>query len=139
MKTNRNWFGIDASNETSLFEYGFLMRWVPKYKEHQVIYLNGICEDGSYKFSFSWFDFSSWMNDIKDNINSSDSFPETESLASMCGMSAEEWIGSVAESPHYLLSDLLSYYNNEDILGTDYSGGFTEKEVRKRLNKALLN
>ena len=139
MTKNKNWFGVDASNEVSLFEQGFLMRWIPKYKEYQVVYINGKNVDGSYNFSFSWFDFSEWMNDIKNNIISSDSFPETKSLASMCGMNAEEWIDIVQESPQNLLSDLLSYYGNDDIFGTDYSGGFTEKEIRKRLNKAILN
>ena len=27
MDKNRNWFGVDANNEASLFEYGFLMRY----------------------------------------------------------------------------------------------------------------
>ena len=39
MDKSRNWFGVDANNEASLFEYGFLMRYQGN-GEYRVIYRN---------------------------------------------------------------------------------------------------
>lgn len=139
MRKERNWFGVDMSNKESLFEIGFLMRYNPKRKNYEVIYINGFDEEGNYLFSCSSFNMDFWIEEIKESIKKKDSFPDVASIAKCCGMDIKEWFNIVKDSPSNLLSDLLSYYGNYEIFTDAYVSYYSVPQIKKRLNKALLN
>ena len=139
MRKERNWFGVDSSNKESLFEHGFLMRYNPKRKDYEVIYMNGIDEKENYIFSFGSFDMGFWIEEIEENINEANSFPNVVSIAKMCGMDTKEWFDTVKDSPQNLLSDLLSYYGSYEIFTDAYVSYYSVPQIKKRLNRALLN
>lgn len=116
MKTTKNWRGADASNTTSLFEYGYLCRQTKQ--GLQVIYKNG------NNFSFGWFDPFYFWNESWVKIND------------ICEFSGLE-VSDYANNNELFMADLLSFYGSENIFGCDYSGGYSEAEIRKYLNKAL--
>lgn len=139
MRKERNWFGVDMSNKESLFEIGFLMRYNPKRKNYEVIYINGFDEEGNYLFSCGSFNMDFWIEEIKESIKKKDSFPDVASIAKCCGMDIKEWFDIVKDSPSNLLSDLLSYYGNYEIFTDAYVSYYSVPQIKKRLNKALLN
>ena len=127
------------SNKESLFEIGFLMRYNPKRKNYEVIYINGFDEEGNYLFSCGSFNMDFWIEEIKESIKKKDSFPDVASIAKCCGMDIKEWFDIVKDSPSNLLSDLLSYYGNYEIFTDAYVSYYSVPQIKKRLNKALLN
>ena len=139
MRKERNWFGVDMSNKESLFEIGFLMRYNPKRKNYEVIYINGFDEEGNYLFSCGSFNMDFWIEEIKESIKKKDSFPDVASIAKCCGMDIKEWFDIVKDSPSNLLSDLLFYYGNYEIFTDAYVSYYSVPQIKKRLNKALLN
>ena len=123
MKTNRkNWHGVDASNETSLFEYGVLFR---NTKDGLQVIYKWYGHDGQSRYSYGWFD--------ADDFKPENTCLNLEDVCSYCGSTLETY----ENNPEQLCSDLYSYYGAVDVFGTDYSGGYTENEIRRFLNKAL--
>ena len=87
---NRNWHGTDASNEVSLFEYGFIMRWRPKRQDFQVVHLHGFDKEGRGLYMFGYFDYAEELQDLKDE--------RLKEICRMCGMTEEPqeaWPGLV--------------------------------------------
>lgn len=139
MKKETNWFGVDMSNKESLFEYGFLMRYNPQRKYYDVIYINGFDEEDNYLFSLSSFDMDFWVQEINESIKKKDLFPDVTGIAKCCGMDVKEWFDTVKDSPSNLLSDLLSYYGSYEIFTDAYVSYYSTPQIKKRLNRALLN
>lgn len=128
MEKKRFWHGVDASNEESLFVYGFLIRWKPDAQEFQAIHHCGFDENGGQLFSYGWFDYYERWEEMDDEL--------LKDLANMCGMTTEEYLQIL--SPTNLLSDLLSYQGIESTFGGGYyARTYTEKEIRKQLGRAL--
>lgn len=124
----RIWHGVDVDNETSLFEYGFLMRWNAKDKDYQVIYK--YCDQfGFPRYYYSWFNPAEYRNPESCNLD----------MQEVCNMTGETDLITYLRdtSDCNLLSDLIVYYGTETIFGSEYHGGYTESKIRKRLNKAL--
>lgn len=136
MDKNRNWFGVDANNESSLFDYGFLMRYHGN-DEYQVIYLAGY-EGDKPLYAYGWFNPKEWEKDLVRTMNKNQ-YPDANQIASCCFESdGAEWLYSVKDKPQYFLSDILSSYTYEDVFGGNYYGDFyTVPQIRKRLNHAL--
>ena len=111
------WHGIDASNEISLFEYGILFRKTTD--GLQVVY-KWTNYDGENKYSFSWF-------------NPDNTCLELEPVFASCDSTIEDYLNNAER----FCADLFWYYGPENVFGTDYSGGYTENEIRRILNKAL--
>ena len=124
---NRNWHGTDVSNEVSLFEYGFIMRWRPKRQDFQVVHLHGFDEEGRGLYMFGYFDYAEELQDLKDE--------RLKEICRMCGMTEEQYMECL--SPAGLANDLVHLYGLEDTFGTFYGVSYTEKEIRKRLGRAL--
>ena len=118
------WHGLDASNETSLFEYGVLFRKTTD--GLQVIY-KWYAGENEYRYSYSWFD----ANDF----TPSNTCLELEPVYKCYDSTPEMYL----ENPELFCSDLYGYYGDENVFGTDYSGGYSENEIRRILNKALNN
>jgi hypothetical protein len=118
------WHGMDASNEISLFEYGILFRNTTE--GLQVIYQWYYGED-EFRYSYGWF-------------NADDFKPENTCLNidDVCKC-YDSTLEMYENNPEQFCSDLYGYYGSENIFGTDYSGGYTENEIRRILNKALNN
>lgn len=132
----RNWFGVDVNNEESLFEYGFLMRYRGN-GNYQVIYINGFDTENKPLFSIGWFNPESWRKEFNDTLGSK-SYPDAASIARSCGMDAAEWIKYTKNNPAGMVSDIMGYYSNDDVFGSNaYGSLYTEQQIRKRLNRAL--
>lgn len=116
------WHGLDASNEISLFEYGILFRKTTD--GLQVIYKRYYSED-QFRYSYSYFD----LNDFEPG----NTCLELEPVFSCYDSTMEDY----SNNPEQFCSDLYSYYGDKNVFGTDYSGGYSENEIRKQLNKAL--
>ena len=124
---NRNWHGTDVSNEISLFEYGFIMRWRPKRQDFQVVHLHGFDKEGRGLYMFGYFDYTEELQDLKDE--------RLKEICRMCGMTEEQYMECL--SPAGLASDLVHLHGLEDTFGAFYGVSYTEKEIRKRLGRAL--
>lgn len=136
MDKNRNWFGVDANNEESLFEYGFLMRYRGN-GNYQVIYLNGFDTEENPLFCIGWFNPESWRKDFDKTLGTRN-YPDAIGIANGCGMKADEWIEYTKNNPAGMVSDIMGYYSNDDVFGSNAYGSFyTEQQIRKRLNRAL--
>lgn len=136
MSKCRNWFGVDANNEESLFEYGFLMRYQGN-GDYRVIYLAGF-ENDKPVFALGWFNPQEWENDFIKSMNK-DQYPDANDVASICGESdGAHWLLGVKDKPQTMLSDILSCYSYQDVFGCNcYGSVYTESQIRKRLNRAL--
>lgn len=133
---NRNWFGVDANNEESLFEYGFLMKYRGN-GGYEVIYFNGFDENESPLYSIGTFNPSFWRQYFLENLGTGN-FPDASGIAKCCGMDASEWIEYTKNNPAGMVSDMMGYYGNDDIFGTNYYGNYYNvPQIRKRLNRAL--
>lgn len=124
---NRKWHGSDASNEESLFEYGFIMRWRPKRQDFQVVHLCGFDKDGGKLYMFGYFDYIEELKELNGE--------KLEDICQMCGMTEEQYMKCL--SPAGLANDLVHLYGFEDTFGSFYGAYYTEKEIRKKLGRAL--
>jgi hypothetical protein len=119
MTKKLGFYGIDASSDISLFEYGLLGREITEYqcsiipaKYFQLIhvidwqeYENPLC-----------YDISTYSEDeIKELIN--EDWFNKKSFFSFIGMDESEWLKIDAVSKIY---DMISYTGNENIFGTSY-------------------
>ena len=109
---NENWHGIDVCHETSLFEYNLLIK--PRTEdypdEYFVIYKIG---ENSYGTSFIR------ESDLNNLVNGKKWMDESdiERFLSFVGMEKSEWLEMSGISK---LSDLISYWGFENVLGTEY-------------------
>lgn len=125
---NRNWHGPDASNKESLFEYGLLMRWVPKWQTFQVITIIGFDEEGNRLYSYGLFDFEDTWNELPEE--------RKQEIYRMCGMTEQEYMECL--SPVGLVNDLLALMSVYDVISISaYEDHMTEKMIRKNLGRAL--
>lgn len=120
MDKNRNWFGVDANNESSLFDYGFLMRYHGN-NEYQVIYLAGY-EGDKPLYAYGWFNPKEWEKDLVRTMNKNQ-YPDANQITSCCFESdGAEWLYSVKDKPQYFYRiffhhTLMKMYSEEIIMG----------------------
>jgi hypothetical protein len=112
----RGWNGIDASNATSLFEYGFLYNPNAKKDTCNIVYGISVDKEGNYnRFVYSSINWAEILTETWINW---------EEVAEFCGQSVEslkEWgLGN--------LQSLISYYGTEEIFGSNYYEGFKINE-----------
>lgn len=132
----RNWFGVDANNEESLFEYGFLMRYRGN-GNYQVIYINGFDKEERPLYSIGWFNPDSWREDFIATLGI-DKYPNAAGIAKCSGMDATEWLEYTKNNPAGMVSDMIGYYSNDDVFGSNaYEHYYNVPQIRKRLNRAL--
>ena len=111
-KTHGDFIGIDASLETSLFEYGLIV--CPYYKdgvqdEYFCVYSIGEGFDTGYKREHE-------LNDLLAGLDWMDN-DDIESFLSTVGGSLDDW----QKLPFVTkLHDLINYYGYEYIMGTSY-------------------
>lgn len=129
MNKTRTWHGTDASNEVSLFEYGLLIRWNAEQQHYDVIHCE-CCEENNMKFIITYFDADDWRKMLTDGEY------DLADVADMCCIDPNEYLDIVNDVQ--LLYDLLCYYGSLEVLGSYYSHYYTESEIRKKLNRALL-
>ena len=119
------WFGTDADLETSLHEYGFVMRSLKGKKdmaddEYGILFKVG---DQGYDYSFITV---SHMDAIVNGEEWADEDDVQGFLDSMGhGESKQDWLEL---SPQNKLGDLLSYWGYENVIGSSYSV-MTKKEA----------
>ena len=118
----KNWHGTDASNEISLFEYNLLFRKTTQ--GLQVIY-KWYSDAGEFRYSYSWFS--------SDDFKPENTCLDIDTVCQGCDCTIEEYMNN----PERFCADLFWSYGDLEIFGSDYSGGYTENEIRRILNKAL--
>jgi hypothetical protein len=106
--------GIDASLETSLFEYGMI--WAKGIEGHEkdyhFIYGVGINPFTSEYNSFDWADIA-----IDTDPRKEWDFVEWEKVLSFVGMNEDDFFNQPLPQIVY---DLVSYYGHENIFGSSY-------------------
>ena len=123
---NENWQGIDVCHEISLFEYKLLIK--PRTEDYPdgyfVIYQIG---ETSYSTAFIR------ESDLNNLVNGKEwaSKEDINHFLSFVGMKTSEWMEL---SVIHKLSDLISYWGSENILGTDYYS-ISLKDVLRLYNK----
>jgi hypothetical protein len=123
MEKDKKWHGIDKSNSISLFEYGLLIRWIPKEQSWQVIYAS---PDEHNKYCFSWIT----ENELDEIFISGWGEDSVQGFLSWCGTTWEEWI----ESPFCdRIYEVKEYFGAMNLFGSNY-GGDGIKEICKRLH-----
>lgn len=105
------WHGIDEDLETSLLEYGLVVRYVPKEKSWQCIYRNGFDS-----FSYGWMS----EYDLKEMFISGWA---KECLSPFCQYLGISWLDWLEASVASRIFDVVSYFGVQDIFGVDTSGG----------------
>lgn len=105
---NEGYQGIDASLETSLFEYGLI--WKEEEIEYRFIY--GVQINGE---GYSLFDWGCISKDI--DIKKEFDWVDWEAFFSFVGENEEDYL---KHSVPLIVSDLLSYYGYENIFGSAY-------------------
>lgn len=125
MKTTKfSFHGIDASNETSLLEYGLLVS-------------NELHEDGSgtqfcvYRIDDNHFGTGHFKESELDAIVRGEEWANEKDInrfLSFVGMDKDEWLDLPFVAK---MSDLINYWGSENICGTDYCS-LTEDEVKEK-------
>ena len=105
--------GIDASLETSLFEYGLI--WHENDQDGDTKFIYGIRNTGD---SYNLFDYGFYNEkQFTDLIDSS--WFDLNGLLSCVGENKENWLTRRLGDR---ISDCLSYYGFENIFGSSYGG-----------------
>nr|DAI00610.1 MAG TPA: hypothetical protein [Caudoviricetes sp.] len=120
-RRNRTWQGTDANKITSLFEYGLLMRWIPKQKCWQCVYRSGL---NTYSYG------TVCDNTLEELFTKDWAAKHLESFLKFVGHSWKEW---QELSIYSRVSDFLTYFGSEELFGMDYSGGDNTKEICRNL------
>lgn len=105
----RGFDGIDASLETSLFEYGLI--WKKEKKDYKFIY--GFANNCSEYYLFDYATIPITTN-IADEYN----FADLNAVANFVGMKLDEWLNSALPNKIF---DLIAYYGVESIFGSSYN------------------
>jgi hypothetical protein len=104
-----DFYGTDASNEISLFEYGLLVKDIDE-SELRCIY-----RIDQNQFDVAHISYQA----ITDMIN--ESWFDKESFLNTQGITESEWLkGSYVNK----LFDMIQYYGYENIFGNSYNDGF---------------
>jgi hypothetical protein len=112
----KEYSGTDASKEISLYEYGLLC--VEQHEEELHCYYGVGCDDeGNYNMFCSG---SITKPEIDSMIN--ENWFHKHVFFSFLGMEEKNWLSS--DSYISKLSDLLSYYGFENIMGSNYEEPF---------------
>jgi len=125
--------GVDASLETSLYEYGLIWKLqkdeATGKDEYKFIY--GVSVEGE---EYNLFDYAHIDADV-DPV-SEWNFVKWEDVAEFCGVSKEELL---TQDLPWIVRDLVSYYGREDIFGSSYDPFAIEKEktLTDKLAEAL--
>jgi hypothetical protein len=123
MKKQRTWYGCDANKAVSLFEQGLLVRYVSKKKGWQCLYLTDVCPK---EFSIGWTS----ERVLEDVLSNGWAEKHLHRFLSCCGYTRAEWNGLDMASR---ISDFIGYFGELELFGENYWGGYTTKEVCKRL------
>lgn len=119
-----NWHGVDASKETSLFEYGLLVRWVSEEQAWQCIYRNPYAGN---MFSYGW----ATEKELEQTLHDSGFIEDLTGFLSYVGSDWSTWI---AQSFAVKLHDFIQYHGAENLFGVDYSGGSTAREICRNIH-----
>lgn len=119
---NITWHGTDQNKVTSLFEYGLLVRYIPKEKSWQCVYRSGV-----NTFSYSWTDHKT----LDELFTTGWAVKHLPSFLKFCGTDWEQWKQQPVVSK---ASDFISYFGVAELFGEDYYGGYSVKEICKRLH-----
>lgn len=117
------WHGTDANLATSLLEYGLAVRYIPRLKSWQCIYLN---DNDTNLFSNGWITEA----DLKDMFINGWAKDKLVDFCRFIGMTWLEWLDSSIASR---ISDIIDYFGSTNIFGNDNTGGRTLKEVCREL------
>lgn len=120
-----SWEGVDGDLETSLFEYGFVAKQRPDkdYSDEWFVLYNAGRDN---------FDTGHIRESELDNIILGKEWADEEDINSFLdfvGSDKESWLTSGFINK---LSDLISYWGVENIMGSSY-GGFSKEEAEKML------
>lgn len=126
MIKERTFHGSDSNKVISLFEYGLLMRWKPNEQSWQCIYRSE-CPPGTIRYSYSWTDEKT----LDEIFTEGWGVKHLESFMNFIGSSWEEW---KELTMCQRVSDFISYFGCMELFGTDYSGGYSIKEICKKLH-----
>lgn len=124
-----SWEGVDADLETSLFEYGFVAKQRPDKDysdEYFVLY-----DAGNNKYDTGHIRESELNNIVlgKEWAKENDILK----FLSFVGSDLEDWLQTSFVNK---LSDLISYWGVENIMGSSY-GGFSKEEAEKMLENPM--
>ena len=121
--------GIDACIETSLKEYG--LAWAETETDYLFYYGIGFTENKEYNCAeHSMFDHS-WIAKNIDILSEYD-WVNFDKVFATVGMSKEDWLQlSIPQQ----ISDLISYYGSEEILGSSYWEGKSYRDVMFGVNR----
>jgi len=117
--------GIDASLETSLYEYGLI--WIKGIKGHEKDYhfiygVNVSPKTGEF-VSFDWGDIP-----IDCNLKSEYDWVDWNEVLKFTGYEGEEERYFQPDMIPQIISDLISYYGHENIFGSSYYPFEIERE-----------
>jgi hypothetical protein len=124
MAKDRSWHGCDMSKAISLFEQGLLIRHVSKNKGWQCLYKNSVCPN---MFSIGWTS----EEILEETLTTGWAKDKKLQFLKFCGSTWEEWISLNMSSR---ISDFVAYFGELNLFGEDYWGGYTVKEICKRLH-----
>lgn len=125
-KRNISWHGNDVNKATSLFEYGLLMRWMPKQQSWQCIYQSA-CPPGIVRYSYGWI-----VEKTLDEIFMKDwGVKHLKSFMDFCGSCWEEW---KEFTMCQRINDFISYFGTGELFSTDTTGEYSIKEICKKLH-----
>ena len=115
----RGFQGPDVDIETSLREYGLIWKKVKK-TEYLIVYGIHIKED-EYRnsvydrFTYTFMSEKDWKELL------AESWFNLDKVVAFCGMSKEVFIDSFP----FMLDSAIAYHGTENILGTNYSEGYS--------------
>lgn len=132
VESEEKWIGIDADLETSLYEYGVVVK-KPKNRDYPDEWFVLYAIQGDELFDVGWKRESELDTIIKGEEWLDDK--GIESFLDTHGMTREEWL----ELPFITkLHNLISYYGYENIMGTSVQG-ISRDEADKMLTDNSLN
>ena len=121
---SRTWYGNDGNKAVSLFEQGLLVRYISKEKGWQCLYLSGVSPK---KVSIGWTNEKT----IEEVLTTGWAAKSLPSFLKCSGCTWEEWLALDMASR---ISDFISYFGELELFGENYWGGYTTKEICKRLH-----
>ncbi len=119
-KNTTTWHGTDISKSISLFEYGLLVRYVPKERCWQCIY-----RSGANSFSFGWMDDKT----LEETLTKDITLEDRELFLKTHNMAWEQWIERPIANR---IGDFITYFGADKLFGIGYSRGVTTKEMCQR-------